>query len=981
MLKKLILLGTILSLIFFITFFTFAEEQNFNDVDIDAVNFALTSSPAVNHDVYPKSPITYFIEYEMIGFPEIDLEDFDFSNDFLNPSDNDNDEENFERITANLKLEYTILDSAMECYSNNPQENIVNRDGLYIFNVECRIKDIERPEFNRQVISPVFKLMLNDQELLDFNKVHAGFQIPPYKKDTNAEMLIMSVVQNPARLLNGVSRKNPDGTEIIRKRSTVDSNDSLDKTQSIVSISVPAANSENNIYPYFHGKKITELSGQQTVSKTNDGYDKSYHKKFIICDYNSGQFSNCYERYYRASPSGDFEICTRVMHSYSDHNNYYDCEVIDNHDGYAFKDNREYSFFIEDGQYEIMHTLVKTSPYNSYVKLSARYIDGKVSVDGQEFSSIEMNFYNPANDLSRVDSLSMLDSQPVFAQLNISLPDTYPYLEFNSAKCGIGQDIHAGYKRESVLYDCSSADKTRYSQVIELKNFDTSVDANSYLRDGAQQIIRNTDLESYAKNIGKSGIVFADINAKILKTAWKYEEVSKKVVIWEYSELNDDRLGLDRNRDIPYYVPDGGENYGYSYDFYIEMPKYAWTRTSFENTQKELVMEEVLDIRSYDQAQVDVFSSAAWIKTEGGHLGTNKEIKSEGGADNMLKFRNYVGDDEIQETEFTKPKDFAPENQDNAEFMVYAPSTLNEDTGKSEFSSAARWYHTIDSESKDKYGYNQKGEEFDNGVDCSSVSVSDLDKYEQGCKYDYRSELIEKQSYGEVIDLVEECKDYVSDNAQIWGTEAARDLCNTYLKQYRGLSVDLYDPVGGIRLELNNRFVIRKGFNLPKGKIYYIPSDYFLDLGHADEDLILDGSSARLEVDSDVNIEGNIFYASSKAANYLDIPNLRLSGKEIRVSPEVEYIEMQITADKFYTGQSHEQLKILGDVIAGETYFQRSPTNVLSADELESNPPSELIIEDLRKYIIPSPGDTILRDREEVWQQVNPSTGKLVDPY
>lgn len=170
--------------------------------------------------------------------------------------------------------------------------------------------------------------------------------------------------------------------------------------------------------------------------------------------------------------------------------------------------------------------------------------------------------------------------------------------------------------------------------------------------------------------------------------------------------------------------------------------------------------------------------------------------------------------------------------------------------------------------------------------------------------------------------------------------------------------------------------------NLGKGQIYLFPNNATVILGQVKgDDLELSGSSVRLRVDGTVKIQGNIVYGSHRAKNYLNVPNLRIEAKRIEIDKDVEYIESQLQADYFATGISSRQLRILGDVIAKETHFQREPTAVSSPEEMENNPPSEMIIEDLRKYLVPAPGDTTLRDSYDMWQQVNPITGEAVDPY
>ena len=81
----------------------------------------------------------------------------------------------------------------------------------------------------------------------------------------------------------------------------------------------------------------------------------------------------------------------------------------------------------------------------------------------------------------------------------------------------------------------------------------------------------------------------------------------------------------------------------------------------------------------------------------------------------------------------------------------------------------------------------------------------------------------------------------------------------------------------------------------------------------------------------------------------------------------------------FSSGKSDKQLRILGDVIAREAVWERTP--LLEENPTEFNKPSEYLIEDFRKYVIPPPGDAELPDDRNVWRQVNPSTGQVLDSY
>ena len=130
----------------------------------------------------------------------------------------------------------------------------------------------------------------------------------------------------------------------------------------------------------------------------------------------------------------------------------------------------------------------------------------------------------------------------------------------------------------------------------------------------------------------------------------------------------------------------------------------------------------------------------------------------------------------------------------------------------------------------------------------------------------------------------------------------------------------------------------------------------------------------------DVYINADIKYKTSRSSNYNDITSVRIDARNIYVNGEVEDLEVMLLArEGFHSGVSKKQLRILGDVIAKNTFWEREP--LLEYDVEEVNKPSEYIIEDMRKYIVPAPGDTELPDDYTIWRQVNPATGEVLDSY
>jgi hypothetical protein len=85
---------------------------------------------------------------------------------------------------------------------------------------------------------------------------------------------------------------------------------------------------------------------------------------------------------------------------------------------------------------------------------------------------------------------------------------------------------------------------------------------------------------------------------------------------------------------------------------------------------------------------------------------------------------------------------------------------------------------------------------------------------------------------------------------------------------------------------------------------------------------------------------------------------------------------MMLAESEFHSGRSDQQLRILGDVIAYKTFWERSPLNQERENEEMVNKPSEIIYEDFRKYVLTPPGDKKLPDSGHFWKEVNISSGR-----
>ncbi|GEM_PF-2998689 len=173
---------------------------------------------------------------------------------------------------------------------------------------------------------------------------------------------------------------------------------------------------------------------------------------------------------------------------------------------------------------------------------------------------------------------------------------------------------------------------------------------------------------------------------------------------------------------------------------------------------------------------------------------------------------------------------------------------------------------------------------------------------------------------------------------------------------------------------------IYDSIDLGDGKVWTSTGNITIGQAGVNDTVVIQGGQSRIYTTGDVTINGNIKYGASAGSHYNDITSLRIDARNIIINGEVTDVEAMLLArDSFHSGVSKKQLRILGDVIAGQSFWEREPLSEVSPTEF--NKPSEHIIEDLRKYVIPAPGDAELPDDYNVWRQVNPSSGQVMDSY
>ncbi len=459
-----------------------------------------------------------------------------------------------------------------------------------------------------------------------------------------------------------------------------------------------------------------------------------------------------------------------------------------------------------------------------------------------------------------------LFSTPIEFNVNTVLPETSPKLEF-------------------------TVNTPMYS-------FGSTSEVNKYMKEGVQIDIPSIFTESRAVQNGAMGIVSSEVIASVSEDLWQYNYAGRD----EYLCTKCYSCGEDCTRCVDY-----------------DRPVYVWQKSSLPN----------VELKDDDTTHISVYTSTAWLKTQGGHIGTNGNFTNEIGEFNSVDLMSYqdINNEEdsyarsneyIRSNHLTPSSSYTPPGEFNAEYMVFGNTGVGDmktSCGQAGESDCEAWY--VEGV---EFPFLQKGEVYDRENNPRNYNNSESP-----------NDLIDREKFGEVRT-----------------NELSTNLVGT---------VELGDDI-----VWNNTGTIIIG-------------------GDQDDDVVIfSGGQSRIYTTGDVYIKADIKYQTSSSANYNDITSVRIDARNIYVDGEVEDLEVMILArEGFYSGVSKKQLRILGDVIAKNAFWQREP--LLQYDVEEINQPSEYIIEDMRKYIVPAPGDTELPDDYTIWRQVNPATGEVLDSY
>jgi hypothetical protein len=420
------------------------------------------------------------------------------------------------------------------------------------------------------------------------------------------------------------------------------------------------------------------------------------------------------------------------------------------------------------------------------------------------------------------------------------------------------------------------------------------------------------------------GIVMSDVTANVVENKWQYVDTGGTFIWCRYTTCNDD--GECTLHELP-------------------APIYEW----------EIVRSEPVTLYDTDDTNISVYTSTAWLKTEGGHIGTNSYFQNEAGTFGSLDV-NLVDlpfyQDENNDDDYYY--------RDNEYLKVDDPSTLLKESHLT-----SSWEYTP------PWGFNSEYMVFGNNVSVEGMKTSCGQNGESDCEDWYATDFTPFRNENEGTSFVQKGDAYDRVNNP---RNYEKDMLER--EKFGEVRTDVpLSPLTGI-VDLGDNIIWNYG-----DRDIMIGSD-------VDDDMVtFSGGQSRIYTTGTVYIKADIKYKTPKSSSYNDITSVRIDAENIYIDGEVEDIEAMLLArGEFHSGVSKKQLRILGDVIAGQTYWEREPLleyfdPLLEYDMEDINKPSEYIIEDMRKYIVPAPGDTEVPDDYTIWRQVNPATGEVLDGY
>ncbi|MDF2379368.1 MAG: hypothetical protein P1V18_04065 [Candidatus Gracilibacteria bacterium] len=323
-----------------------------------------------------------------------------------------------------------------------------------------------------------------------------------------------------------------------------------------------------------------------------------------------------------------------------------------------------------------------------------------------------------------------------------------------------------------------------------------------------------------------------------------------------------------------------------------------------------------------DKDYITALSSVAWLKTRNGNIGFGGNAWSAAGTPNKVDLGDKSFDIEM--------KLYTPPLETNSDFLIYAPdNTVN-------LKSRLNWGgYVSDSSSEQGFVDNpwEEGKKIPRRGDA-------YDRDETAFPRNYYEDLLQREIYGKVIEVDSDRPAWINPPT---GTE--------------------YTTATTLTPEIDT--------------IYHIKGN--LIIGSVGITTTISGSKARIIVDGNVEIRGNVKYGTNSGP-LENLPSMRLhSLNNIVIHPSVTDVEMMMLAEgEFHSGRSDQQLRILGDVITYKAFWERAPLKNQRNEDEDINKPSELIVEDYRKYLLTPPGDKKLPDIGYMWREVNPSTGRPI---